>query len=410
MAARTSTSIAVAVAASAAIAAAGPAPAQIAAIAAYGSLSGFDVFNDDPGGREAEGFDIEIEGASAADVLGESTDNRYGGPRIIAYDDTPVGGGKGIIIRYAAAWNGSAWILPPASSAFGTGTPYVGPDTITPRMGHQCVYGATAAYATSGCEHYGIALAYRPNIAKISYYWLYDEGLPKGLSGRLVRGLPASLPTQPIIVYNPPPAGLPPVVVERVKAAPEPPPPSGKPETQFGDAVWVKVFTSVSPIRADLDRLVTGGNTVPQTGYVWHLLQQAPKDGQGKPIGGERDDVEKEPIPEGAAQVTKRYEYYRFGNNRITKPILAGLYDRETHRALCETFYATKQDAANALYNTVRPPPVQIGCRNANGDDQPYEKTYWTLNSTAKGRVVAQVKDGNLGSYIGAAIVGANIK
>ena len=48
------------VATTAAIAVASPATAQSGVIAASGSLSNFDVFNDDPGGREAEGFDIEI--------------------------------------------------------------------------------------------------------------------------------------------------------------------------------------------------------------------------------------------------------------------------------------------------------------------------------------------------------------
>jgi hypothetical protein len=401
---------AIAAAASAAIAVAGPAGAQTGVIAAYGALSNFDVFNDDPGGREAEGFDIEIEGAGAADVLGEYTYNRYGGASIIPYDDTATGGGKGIVVRYAANWNGTAWTLPPAFSGFGSGTPYVDPNSITPTMGHQCVYGATANYATSGCEHYGVALAYQPNIARIRYYWLYDVGLPKGLSGQLTRGLPASVPVQPIIVYNPPPIGHPAIVVERVKAPAEPPPPPEQPETQFGDAVWVKVFTSVSPIRADLDKLVTGSKTVPDTTPVWHLLQQAPKNAKGKPLDGEREDVEREPIPKGYAQVTTRYEYYRFGNNKIAKPVLAGIYDEETHQALCEAFYATKQDATNALYGTVRPRPVQLGCQNANGADAPYQKTYWTLNNTANGRVVAEVKGGNLGSYIGADIVGANIK
>jgi hypothetical protein len=408
MAARTLASIAVA--ASAAIAVAGPAMAQTGVIAAYGSLSNFDVFNDDPDGRKAEGFDIEIEGASAADILGEYTYNRYGGVSIIPYDNTATGSKTGVIVRYAATWNGTAWTLPAAYSGFGNGTPYVNPNSITPTMGHQCVYGATANYATSGCEHYGVALAYQPNISKITYYWLYDAGLPQGLSGQLARGVPASVPSQPIIVYNPPPAGQPPVVVEPVKAQPEPPPSPEQPEPQFGDAVWVKVFTSVSPIRADLNRLVTGSKTVPHTTYVWHLLQQAPKNAKGKPIDGERDDVEKEPVPNGYAQVTKRYEYYRFGNNKIASPILAGLYDQETHQAPCEAFYATKQDATNALYGTVHPRPVQVGCQNANGDDTPYPKTYWTLNNTANGQVVAQVKGGNLGSYIGANIVGANIK
>jgi hypothetical protein len=176
------------VAASAAIAVAGPATAQTGAITAYGSLSNFDVFNDDPDGREAEGFDIEIEGVSAADILGEYIYNRYGGVSIIPYDNTPTGGKTGVIVRYAATWNGTAWTLPAAFSGFGNGTPYVNPNSITPTMGHQCVYGATANYATSGCEHYGVALAYQPNISKITYYWLYDTGVPQGLSGQLAGG------------------------------------------------------------------------------------------------------------------------------------------------------------------------------------------------------------------------------
>ena len=75
------------VAASTAIALAGPAAAQNRVIAAYGSESNFDVFNDDPSGREAEGFDIEIEGATSADILGEYTYNGYGGVKLLPYDN-----------------------------------------------------------------------------------------------------------------------------------------------------------------------------------------------------------------------------------------------------------------------------------------------------------------------------------
>jgi hypothetical protein len=168
------------------------------------------------------------------------------------------------------------------------------------------------------------------------------------------------------------------------------------------------VFTSVSPIRADLNRLVTGSKTVPHTTFVWHLVQQAPKV-HGRPLDGERDDVEKESIPKGNVQVTKRYEYYRFGNNRIANPLLDGLYDSETHQALCEAFYATRQDAIVAL-NGGSPRAVQVGCQDANGEDTPYAKTYWTLNNNADGQYVTEVQGGNLGSYIGANMVGANIK
>jgi hypothetical protein len=105
-----------------------PAPAQV-----VGTYDNFDCFNDT--GEETEGFEIDIEDIGCADATeGSATCDltrifpwnfattpwviRYGIPSISSYDFTQATadaahaydqGHKGVLVTYAAHWNGSGW-------------------------------------------------------------------------------------------------------------------------------------------------------------------------------------------------------------------------------------------------------------------------------------------------------------
>jgi len=301
-----------------------PAHSQI-----IGSYDNFDSINDT--GREAEGFEIDVEDVQPADVTRIFPDNfpagqpyiRYATPnknalRLITFPD----GHKGVSIIYSAQYVAGHWVtewgattMPGTAIQIGNGTPYVKNPTYT--NGESCwTLGSGARYPSSGCDHFGISLAFGKTPGKTTYHWL----VPGPQLGKLVKyGTVASLPPSPVLNQLPPAPGAPPVV-HAVAQAPE------QPErlalNQFSDAYWLKTFTSYSPKHADLNKLQM--NLVPMKGpgvvIGWALVQRAPVG-----VAGEKSDVEDDSIPPGDVQVVKRYEYYTYN----------GAYDPETHEVNC---------------------------------------------------------------------------
>ena len=82
----------------------------------------------------------------------------------------------------------------------------------------------------------------------------------------------------------------------------------------------------------------------------------------------------------------------------------SGVYDSETHEALCDSFYAS-QAAALAAGAT-----IQVSCQNAAGNDYPFTRGYWTIDPGLNGGNggPVQVKKGNLGAYVGAHVEAYN--
>src|SRR5579884_1160951 len=87
----------------------------------FGALTNFDVYNDT--GQDAHGFEIELDGVTAAQVPYYFSSTRYGGPTI-----TPFPGG--VYVRYQSAYNAAA-------QQFTTTTTQ--PAAFTPTTGHSCV-------------------------------------------------------------------------------------------------------------------------------------------------------------------------------------------------------------------------------------------------------------------------------
>jgi hypothetical protein len=291
-----------------------PAPARGAVI---GFLGNFDVINDT--GQTAHGFEIELEGLHISDIsdvfggpgrgfpTGRGYDpatsvERYGSPSITEYTNGAIFGTK---VTYSALYDGTNW-------DFGTPTTPSG-TFITP--GDNCWSGGGLGYGPScPCDHFGVGTTANPT--KTTYSWLH-EGAPGELTNANgVVHLPAPawvvIPPDPML----PPA--PPQVVARIEA---PEPPAG---AEFGDALWVKVFTTEFEDAIELEELVGDNNHVQEveTEIEWQLLQKE----FNNPLSGLLESGYGIPVGPKAASILRRYEFFEF----------SGTYDPKSHEAQFE--------------------------------------------------------------------------
>src|SRR3954452_17769075 len=292
-----------------------------------GSLANFDAVNDTEG--EKEGFEIQLEGLEPNDitrVFGQSGATcyiRYCIGSIAPYG-TPGVAPFGVYVRWTANYNAATqtFTTPASAPGNGHGTPTrVGNTNPMPVTGEACwSLGAGAAYAESGCEHFGVSTTPGrfPSAAKtVTYRWLVaDPALP----GNLIPASPAVVPPVPIshpIVQGDIVAGAPDVQV----AAPAAPPIA--PAHRYGVAEWVKVFKTELDRDADLDELVGGhpNNVVPNgenqlgaTETEWKLLQMDVKN----PDKGSSTLVSHGTPGGGKHAVVRRYEFYKY-----TGPVVA---------------------------------------------------------------------------------------
>ena len=276
----------------------------------YGTLDNFDVINDT--GGECHGFEIELEGISAADVAYTfgAPYQRYGDPTIV-----PNGTGTGVIIRYAATYAAGAW----------SATTPIAVQPYLPTQGHSCWTGGVsdpAIYFAAGCDHFGASLNATPT--KTTYRWLV-ESAPG--SGTLIPF--GTNPPLPAPVWNvTPPAvqGAQPIAAAVVA----PPPVDPNSPYDFGDAQWVKVYVTElpEPLQADdLDHMVIDDpnvNIVPsepvEIEFEWVLLQGSKSGAGEQEFGGAAE------VGAGNEAVSRRFEFYKY----------TGQYDAETHEALCD--------------------------------------------------------------------------
>lgn len=280
----------------------------ISSAAVIGFLGNFDVINDT--GKEAHGFEIDLEGLHSTDItdtfggpgrgfptgrgFGAGSVERYGSPTITDYS---IGGVFGTKVVYQGVFSGSAWDYGTPSGSF-----------ITP--GDNCWSGGGLGYnASTPCDHFGVGV--RANATKTTYSWLTETAPNSGVLNNGVVNLPA--PVWNVIPAAPPPAGQPPAppVVAAVIQAPAPVQPPELPEPQWGTAVWVKVFTTELEKAPKLEDLI-GGNAALnnlKTETEWQLLQKDP----GNPLSGILESGYGAPVGPNAASILRRYEFYKFG-------------------------------------------------------------------------------------------------
>jgi hypothetical protein len=125
-----------------------------------------------------------------------------------------------------------------------------------------------------------------------------------------------NLPAPVWNVVPDPVAGNPPLVAAQIQV------PLPENEAQFGEAIWVKVFTTEFEDPIGLEELVGDNPKVQQaeTEIEWQLLQYDP----GNPQSALLESGYGAPVGPNAASIMRRYEFYHY----------AGEYDPETHEAL----------------------------------------------------------------------------
>jgi hypothetical protein len=290
-----------------------------------GSLGNFDVVNDT--GFTAHGFEIELEGIHIEDVsdvfggpgrgfptgrgFGAGSVERYGSPFLSEYSDGLTFGTR---VTYMGLFDASTMTWD-----YGT------PSGVQVTPGDNCWSGGGLGYsAATPCDHFGVGTTKTPT--KTNYSWLLEttpnsEQLTKG-------GVTLPTPAWQVIAPAAVPPGQqpgPPRVIARVDA-PDPI------LYEFGDAVWVKVFTTELDHELRLEDLVGGNAAVDgaETEIEWQLLQQE----INKPavyIEAAQD------VGAGKESVLRRYEFYKF----------SGKFDPETNEALFDVGFGDSRPGPN---------------------------------------------------------------
>lgn len=286
----------------------------------FGTLGNFDVINDT--GSTAHGFEIDLEGIHSyevTDVFGgpgrgfptgrgfdpATSVERYGAPTITEYTNGAIFGTK---ITYMGIFDGTSWDYGTPSGSF-----------VTP--GDNCWSGGGVGYgADTPCDHFGVGTTHEPT--NTTYNWLVETSTPGVLTNGTV-----ILPTPSWQVIPSPVPDQPPQVIAHVEA------PDPAPGREFGDAIWVKVFTTELENKIELEDLIGGNPVIDQaeTEMEWQLLQKE----FGKPLSGILEN--EQPVGENAESIVRRYEFYEFSGN----------YDPETHEALFDVGYGDTNPGPN---------------------------------------------------------------
>ena len=327
-----------------------------------GFLGNFDVINDT--GQTAYGFEIELEGLHSSDITdtfgGEgrgfpsgrgfnsaTSVQRYGAPSIVEYSNGAVFGTR---VTYRGIYNGASWDY---------NTPDVStlPGGVFATPGDNCWSGGGVGYsAATPCDHFGVGTS--RNASKTTYSWLTESsaGVLTNANGVVQLPTPVWDVVAPPVVVGELPAPL--VVLARIQA-PEP-----ANELQFGDAIWVKVFTTELETPPALEDLVRGNAVIDgaRTEVEWQLLQKDP----GNPGSGQLESGYGVPVGPNAASIVRRYEFYKFG----------GTYKPEDHEATFADGFGDSNPGPGDVGNYIG---AQNGAANFNLAAVPEPETYAML-------------------------------
>ncbi len=320
---------------------------RVASAAVVGFLGNFDVINDT--GQTAYGFEIELEGIHSSEITdvfggpgrgfptGRGFDpatsvERYGSPSITEYTNGAVFGTK---VTYSALYDGANWDYGTPSGTF-----------ITP--GDNCWSGGGLGYGPdTPCDHFGIGTF--GNATKTTYSWLHEVSPGVLTTATGIVQLPA--PAWTIIPPDPQLPPAPPQVVAHIEA---PDPAQG---AEFGEALWVKVFTTEFEDAIELEELVGDNAHVQEaeTETEWQLLQKE----FNNPLSGQLESGYGAPVGPNAASILRRYEFYEF----------SGVYDPETHESQFDPGFGDSNPGPNDV-------GTYLGSQNAAANLVPEPQSY----------------------------------
>jgi hypothetical protein len=323
----------------------------------FGSLANFDTVNDT--GSVAYGFEIEIEDTSfykvsVGSVFGlnrsfASVGNgdplavvRFHAATVTDYEDTP-GHHAGVRITYGGMLGG---ISTPANDPL---HPFSTP-------GESCWPGSPSYSVLNPCDHFGITTLGSP--AKTTYYWLTAGPSPSGLVRQVV-GVPAvqfaytpAVPAPPI--PNPPPP-VPAVVNAQIHAVAIADPEHPEYVDPWGQAYWVKTYTTKVDKVIDIGNLLRGDAEAEKAEIEteWSLFQMPPAGRNGVNEMKERDIQ----IGDADKAIIRRYEFFKYVgpvNAEDGEAICEGLCDSDPVAALAVGAYVGQQIAG---FNAPVPEP-----------------------------------------------------
>jgi len=313
----------------------------------FGALSNFDAVNDT--GTPCNGFEIELDDIQSRDVTYTFQYQRYGAPKI-SEDSFLVNGvaHPRTFVRWMSPYDQSAHVF--------TQTTPVAPAGFKNTGGHLCYKNMTVngqPYDTSGCEHFGVGTL--RNASNTVYRWMKED--PTSPGSLIAQGSPVTIPA-PVWTVG---AGPNPVVAAVI---PVPPPPAVVPvpylpNAEFGVAVWVKVFETEAPEKAELEHLVSDdaavpGNegAIPNAGAVTEIEWQILQTDTNNPSASEL--VSSKEMGNDNESVTRRYEFYKYvGPYEVNTPDGPNTGSNE---ALCESV------GADGVHGAGTNPDAGIDC------------------------------------------------
>ncbi len=268
-----------------------------ASASVIGSLANFDVVNDT--GKPAYGFEIEIEDPTFDHTKLESI---FGYDRVFSN----VSPDPGAVVRF-----GKPVITDVPGSGVkitygGTIGPIFTPSAPYNTPGESCWPGANPGWQSTSCDHFGVSTLGQPAVTK--YRWLVEDSPGSGTLVAQQVGIPAVN-----FAYTPPaPPGQPPApgVLNAAIQAVAPNPEHPENVDLWGEAYWVKIFTTKVPHDIDLGDLLRGDDDqeAAEIETEWTIFQLAPAGHEG---ANERKEKELE-VAEGDKAVIRRYEFYKY--------------------------------------------------------------------------------------------------
>jgi len=312
------------------------------AVSVIGNLANFDTVNNT--GHHAYGFEIELEDPDLWDDSSNASlhhsskyvysvfglDRNFGGNlgtqvtrfsqvAVTNYDDN-LGQHAGVRITYGlggGAMPGPGAVFTQAAGPNGFSTP-----------GESCWPGANANWKANPCDHFGVSTT--GNVLATRYSWVVQAtpGAP----------LVSQLAAIPAVVYRAPapaPGQAAQPVVARIEAVEVEP---DRDDRNWGTAVWVKTFTTVTKNKdIDLGNLLIGQGgdadlnaNLDEVEIEWMLLQDRPKSPDDDNVidGVDADEAQENALDldDDSKSFIRRYEFYEY----------VGGYDAERkNRAEC---------------------------------------------------------------------------